>query len=118
MTRIRAILKEEDIAGYVVLHEPGHSEYFLGFDPSWSVVQLERDEDGNVGIRLRSKLEEYGGDKDRQKRDLEASLNMLHHLEHQLPIHAGIFGALLERAGELMEIKHGEAVHVPYDEPH
>jgi hypothetical protein len=69
---IEAILKAYDIAGHVVLHEPGWGEVFAHLSPSYSCVT------GSFpSVRLRSKLADYGGDADAQKRDLEATVNML-----------------------------------------
>lgn len=71
--RIKQILVEEDIAGHVVLHNaPGSFEVLTKLDPSYSKL---------IGlppvVRLRSKLVDYEGDKDRQRADLQATANMV-----------------------------------------
>ena len=47
--QIKAILKEHDIAGIVVLHTPGHSEYLYEINPTYSVAKIEGEE-----LRIRS----------------------------------------------------------------
>lgn len=103
--RITAILSEADIAGYVVLHEPGF-EYRLQIEPRWSVLRMI----GEEGIRRHSKLEDYGGDRERQHREIEATAKLLRHLADLLPQHAQAFDAL-------HAVEHTEAVHTPH-RPH
>jgi hypothetical protein len=73
---IEAILRKHDICAHIVLAGRGRLEAILHLDASWSNVMLHADENGQ-GIRMRSKLAEYGGDKERQRRDLEASSGMV-----------------------------------------
>ena len=42
MSEIKDLLEKHDIAGLVVLHEPGYTEYALRLDPSYSCAKLER----------------------------------------------------------------------------
>lgn len=68
---IEACLKRYDIAGHVVLHEPGFGEVFTYLTPTYSKIS------GTFPtIRFRSKASDYGGDKEAQRRDLEATANM------------------------------------------
>lgn len=78
--RIRSILDELDIAGHVALHNaPGSMEIFTKLDPSYSRL---------VGlppvVRFHSKLEDYQGDAEAQRRDLEATANMVSSLAEAL----------------------------------
>lgn len=73
---IEAVLRRHDIVGHFVLCAPGFAEVSLVLGASWSKLQLEATPDGGAGIRLRSKAEEYGGDKERQRRELEASVGV------------------------------------------
>jgi hypothetical protein len=73
MDRIKFILTELDIAGHIVLHNaPGKVEIFTRLDPSYSRL---------IGlppvVRLRSKLADYAGDQEAQRRDLEATAGMV-----------------------------------------
>lgn len=85
MAEIVSILERHDIAGIIMLHEPGFSEFLTRVDPSWSIARLEETPQG-LGLRLRSKLEEYGGDRERQQREAEATVNMLVHFVDVLDI--------------------------------
>ena len=68
---IEALLKRYDIAGVVVLHEPGFGEQFWFLHPAYSKLT------GDFPVfRLRSKVSDYGGDRAAQKADLEATGNM------------------------------------------
>ncbi len=71
--RIQAVLNDLDIAGHVVLHnKPGSIEVFSKLDPTYSKL---------IGlpplVRIRSKLADYQGDAEAQRRDLEATTNMV-----------------------------------------
>lgn len=51
MEQIKDLLKENDIAGFVVLHTPGHSEYLNAVSPSYSCAYLQN---GDLAFRLKS----------------------------------------------------------------
>lgn len=82
---IEEILRRHDIAGYVVLHNaPDQSEVFMRLTPGYSrLVEVAADAGGTM-YRLRSKLADYGGDVEAQRRDLEATANMVHSLAMHL----------------------------------
>lgn len=42
MQEVRQVLEEHDIAGSVVLHTPGFSEYLIHISPSYSCAKIER----------------------------------------------------------------------------
>jgi hypothetical protein len=76
MAQIEQILQENDIAGMVVLHLPGHVEYRLRTDPTYSVAKWNGDE-----LRVRARLlEDYKGDRAAWQRDVTNTINMLHML--------------------------------------
>ena len=66
MEEIKAVLKKHDIAGSIVLHSPGFSEYLNHIDTSYSCATLE-----SGGIRVRSK--------GRPKQHLADTVNMVTH---------------------------------------
>ena len=70
--KIKAIIKENDIAGYVVLHEPGFSEYIFELSPSYSAAVT--DPDGQLRVRI--KTAEIGAAKAKQK--ATDTVNMFH----------------------------------------
>lgn len=74
---IEAILQREDIAAHVILHNaPDQAEVFLKLDPSYSKLTMQSVDSHGVIYRLRSNLEDYGGDKEAQRRDIVATANM------------------------------------------
>lgn len=73
MVQIEAILKENDIAGAVVLHTPGFSEYLNHVKTSYSCVTMEED---RMAIHLKEK--EIGREKALALAD--GTFNMMHHL--------------------------------------
>jgi len=85
---IEDVLRAYDIGGHVVLHMMGgtvgqytesYTENFGRYDPSYSRARPVYDENGvMVALHIHSKLgEHYNGDRAAQKRDLEATANML-----------------------------------------
>ena len=73
MAEIKTILSNHDIAGVVVLHEPGFSEYMMKIDPSYSVAKLN-----NEGIRVRTKGSGLSAAQKRKKlSDTSNMLNLL-----------------------------------------
>jgi hypothetical protein len=72
MEDIKNILKQYDIAGTVVIHEPGFSEYLMQMTPSYSCVSIE----DSGAIRIKAKAHELlGGAKERNKK-LKDTSNM------------------------------------------
>lgn len=108
MAEIITVLKRHDIAGHVVLYEPGFSEYLWLIDPSWSVMRFEKE-----GLRFESRLVDYGGDKARQQREQEASINMIKHFGDVL-INGGAMAKEIERQlKKQIDFEHTEGVHTP-----
>ena len=59
MEEIKAILNKHNIAGMIVIHTPGFSEYLLKIDPSYSCAKIEGDH-----IRVKANLvKDFSGDK-------------------------------------------------------
>jgi len=76
MSKIESILKEEDLAGVVVLHEPGAAELLTRLDPSYSCASIE-----NGNLRIKGQLvRDFGGDKKKQEESLRNTSNMLKNL--------------------------------------
>lgn len=84
MEQIKDILKENDIAGFVVLHTPGFSEFLNHFETSYSAAKFM---DGGVRLKINSK--EIGIDRARiVARD---SLNMMTHFAKNTSEHAILY---------------------------
>lgn len=73
---IAAIVGRYDLCASVVLSAPGQFEALLCIESSWSRAKLEITEHGQ-GIRITSKLADYRGDVEAQKKDLEATMSMV-----------------------------------------
>ena len=58
MAQIKAILEENDIAGCIALHSPGHVESFIKLNPSYSCAMSEELLGGEQVVRFRSRLQE------------------------------------------------------------
>lgn len=75
MEQIKEILREHDIAAYVVLHTPGYSEYLNHISPSYSCAKHE----GDNGVRFKAKAEDYNGSKEVRNQKIKDTVNMVGH---------------------------------------
>lgn len=72
MEDIKSILKKYDIAGMVILHTPGNSEYFIELNPSYSCAKSNGD-----SVRIKAKLQEdFHGDKQAREKNVADTTNM------------------------------------------
>jgi hypothetical protein len=108
--KIEAILKEHDLGGVVVLHTPGMTEFFYDITPSYSCAWI--DEAGSQ-LRVKSKLADYGGDKDAQLRDQAATTNMVHAFASDLRSAAGMFGSIAPFLDRKLRAEHTEPAYKP-----
>jgi hypothetical protein len=76
MAEIKEILDKHDIAGFIVLHEVGFSEFMLKIDPSYSCAFFE----GDDCLRVKAKAADYAGGASERDIKLADTSNMLHHL--------------------------------------
>ena len=81
---IKQILKTNDIAGFVVLHTPGHSEFLNHVQTSYSCATINTE-----GIRLRLKENEIGKEKARFLAD--GTFNMITHLTNAIASNAEMY---------------------------
>lgn len=109
MAEIKAILTKHDIAGHVLLHEPGFSEYLLAVEPSWSVLQLI---DG--GVRIRSKLVDFNGDKDAQHKASESTASLIRIFADLLERDSILFEKMHDILMEHWDITHTQGIHTPH----
>jgi len=105
---IEQVLKRFDIAGHVILHEPGFGEIFAHLTPSYSNLIGEL-----PLIRLRSKAADYGGDKQAQRRDVEATANMLSIMATLLAEAALSFIDLSTFVDKQVGAEHGDGTFTP-----
>ncbi len=105
--KIEDVLKEYDIAAHVLLHAPGFVEVFSRYDPSYSRLTVT-EVGGDLMVRLRSKLVDYGGDKAAQKRDLEATAGMLASFAEVMRNETGAMVSLSEYVNRVLGAEHSE----------
>ena len=72
---IKDILSREDIAGVVILHEPGFSEFLVKVDPTYSCARIQ---DGQ--LRVKSKKEDFKQNPAMREKVVQNTANMLHML--------------------------------------
>lgn len=86
MEQIKTVLKEHDIAGVVVIHTPGFSEYLNHLDTSYSCAHVSPD-GGKITVRL--KRSEVGQAKAKQL--AEDTYNMIVHLSRVTVGNAAVY---------------------------
>jgi hypothetical protein len=75
MEEIKIILAKHDIAASVVLHTPGHSEFLVKVNPSYSCAKLENDR-----FVVKIKASHYNDDKIARDKIVADTSNMMMHL--------------------------------------
>ena len=81
MEEVKAILNKNDIAGFVILHSPGFSEYLNHVMTSYSCAIVTHE-----GVRLRLKSAEIG--KEKAEQIANDTYNMVVHFSEHLGINA------------------------------
>lgn len=108
-TEIEAILRKHDLAGVVVLHTPGMTEFFYDVRPSYSCAWI--DEERQM-VRVKSLGADYGGDRQTQLHDQAASANLFHGLASDLERAAQMFQAVAAIVDRATNAEHTTAKHV------
>lgn len=106
---IEALLRKHDLAGVVVLHTPGMTEFFYDIHPSYSCAWID---DFSQRLRLKSKLADYSGDAKSQLHDQAATANMMRGLAEDLSQAAGMFLDIAQITDKAFGSEHTDAVHV------
>lgn len=75
MAEVKAVLDKYDVAGVAVLHAPGHSEYLLKVDPSYSCAKIQ-------GQELRFKTKGLNLSKSAKRKMISDTANMMHGLSN------------------------------------
>lgn len=75
--QIKKILKDNDLAGFAVIHTPGNSEFILEITPSYSAAKWNATRDRVI---IEGKAAHYNGDKAKRDKKLTDTMNMFHHL--------------------------------------
>ena len=72
MEEIKQILNKHDIAGLIVLHEPGYGEHYIKINPSYSALEFKNRE----GIIMKGR-QRYNSNKIKHNKAIENSLSLL-----------------------------------------
>ncbi len=99
---IKDVLRKHNIAAAVALHSPGHGEYFVHLNPSYSCAYVYNDNE----IRFYSKKEDYKSKDDQLQKQAETS-NMLKILTDLSAFNFGYLHPLSEKFDSLVDAKHG-----------
>jgi len=106
MQEIKKILLKHDIAGVIILHTPGHTEYLNKIDPSYSAIKVNGDE-----ISVRLKLQDFDGDKKKQKEAAENTSNLLHSVSSTAFQIAAPLAKLSSKVDEILGVEHRKGNH-------
>ena len=101
--KIEGILKEHDLGAVVVLHTPGMTEFFYDVTPSYSCAWID---EAAHQLRVKSKQEDYAGDKAAQLQDQAATANMMHGLAADLTSAALMFSACAKVINRKLQAEH------------
>ena len=100
--KIRALLKEYDVAGIVNIQGMDQAELVNEITPSWSCLSWESDPDGkNFGIRFKAKCA-TGGAEEKEKARLTAG--MIIGFEHVMGMQLLQLGQIIQLIGKHMDI--------------
>lgn len=111
MEEIKKVLKKYDIAGFVLLHTPGHTEYLNRIDPGYSCVSVE-----GGAFRIKLKADELPGGKEQARKLAEDTYNMVTLMADVLAMHASGFIDLHELLKEKWGGEEGPAGHTSHEQ--
>lgn len=100
MKELEAILVKYDIAGCLVIHTPGHSEFLNKINPRYSCAKTEGDT-----IRIKSKLADFNDDKELQKKVLTDTVNMFDHFSGIVSQQALMYMDIFKKLNEHLDIE-------------
>ena len=110
MEQIKGILKDNDIAGFVVLHDQtGHSEYLNAISPSYSCAKFE-----GQNVRFTAKASELG--KDKAYKMQNDTYNMVTHFSDIIGRNALNYFQMKEQLQKLLGGTDGDSRHSSHDQ--
>lgn len=104
---IEAILMKHDLAGVVILHTPGMSEFFYDIRPTYSVCWIDEKE-GSFHIKSK-KDEDHNGSPELQQHDQRATANMAAAMADNLQAACNMFLYAKWFVDDAFEAEHGKA---------
>ncbi len=102
MAEIKKVLDEYDIAGSIVIHTPGFSEYLDHLTPSYSCAKMEP----NGTLRIRAKKEDYHGDVKLRDEKIRDTSNMLHHMSVEVRRSAEVYERISDHLDRIVNAEH------------
>ncbi len=106
---IKQILEAHDIAGVLVLHSPGNSEYILHITPSYSCASLEGDT-----IRFRAKASDYNGNTKIRDQKIADTANMMALLSETTAHNAMQLITVSEQFDKIVDAEHRSGGHTSH----
>lgn len=97
---IKAILKKHDIAAAIVLHTPGHAEFVLEIEPSYSCAKLIPN-----GVHFKAKREDYN-DELKRNQVVSDTVNMLSLLSDVTAQNAMNLITVAEQLEKILDVEH------------
>jgi hypothetical protein len=104
---VKSLMQELDLAGYVNASASDHMAHSLEIERPWMKMVMEYRDDGTVhNVRLKSKLADYNGDVNAQRKDLEATLGFLHGMTMTMAPITMMFAEASTRFDEVIKPEH------------
>lgn len=99
--KIRALLKEYDVAGIVNIQGRDQAEFVNEITPSWSCLSWDNNAAGKFGIRFKAAMK-TGGEEEKERARLTAG--MVIGFEHVMGMQLLQLGQLIQLIGKHMDI--------------
>lgn len=109
MNEIKEILKRHDIAGVVVLHTPGNSEYLNEISPTYSCAKQEGDT-----IRFRAKKADFKNSAELRDQCIADTSNMFSCLSDVLARNTLGLLDVSEQFDKIVDAEHGDNNHTSH----
>lgn len=85
-------MQKYDVSGVTVLHTPGATRSSVKIDPSWSCAKQVDDR-----VKIRAKLEDFGGDEVARKQKLDNTVDMFKTLRDEFTLIVYPYHEVLEK---------------------
>ena len=108
---IIAILKKHDIAGFVVLHTPGYSEYLNHIEPTYSCLKLSGGK-----AKFLAKKEHYENSEKIRDYKVTSTSNMLHCMSTLIGPFALNYYSLSKQIDKITDAEHNGNGHSTQEE--
>lgn len=92
ISQIEKIMQKYDVSGVTVLHTPETTKSAVRIDPSWSCAKQVEDR-----VKIRAKLEDFGGDEVARKKKLDDTVNMFKTLRDEFVLIVYPYHEVLEK---------------------